>query len=215
MVLTFAFFLRIQALRVGTITAAQEGKTMFVINGVGDKLYWAYSLTDDATDGRAQVRSQTLEEAKERLRQEFKGWDLALHILEVQHLTVSFILYSHVSYMVSSGPENLLGEWLFVFTINNRVSCAYPASVWILSSHDFRSEFEDKFSDRISKTDEEWSWIYSGDRSCSNSGAESIGSSCAHKMDEWSSCCPWRYNQLNWMTWSRDVYRIAVGVFQA
>lgn len=70
------------ALRVGTITAAQEGKTMFVINGVGDKLYWAYSLTDDATDGRAQVRSQTLEEAKERLRQEFKGWDLALHILE-------------------------------------------------------------------------------------------------------------------------------------
>lgn len=68
---------------MGTISAVHEGKTMFVINGVGDKLYWAYSLTDEATDGRAQVRSQNLEEAKARLRQEFKGWDLALHILEV------------------------------------------------------------------------------------------------------------------------------------
>jgi salicylate hydroxylase len=70
------------ALQVGTITAAQKGKTMFVINGVSDKLYWAYSLTDEATDGRAQVRSKNLEEAKARLREEFKGWDLALHILE-------------------------------------------------------------------------------------------------------------------------------------
>lgn len=70
------------ALRVGTTTAAQNGRTIFVVNGVGDKLYWAYSLTDEATDGRAQVRSKTLEEAKQRLRQEFQGWDLALHILE-------------------------------------------------------------------------------------------------------------------------------------
>jgi salicylate hydroxylase len=70
------------ALRVGTITAAEKGKTMFVINGVGDKLYWAYSLTDEATDGRAKVRSKNLEEAKARLRQEFQGWDVALHILE-------------------------------------------------------------------------------------------------------------------------------------
>ncbi|KAG0589666.1 hypothetical protein M758_1G036300 [Ceratodon purpureus] len=70
------------ALRVGTITAVEKGKTMFVINGVGDKLYWAYSLTDESTDGRAKVRSKNLEEAKERLRTEFQGWDLALHILE-------------------------------------------------------------------------------------------------------------------------------------
>lgn len=68
---------------MGTTTAAQNGRTIFVVNGVGDKLYWAYSLTDEATDGRAQVRSKTLEEAKQRLRQEFQGWDLALHILEV------------------------------------------------------------------------------------------------------------------------------------
>lgn len=76
---------------MGTITAVEKGKTMFVINGVGDKLYWAYSLTDEATDGRAKVRSKNLEEAKARLRQEFQGWDLALHILEVQHPTDIFL----------------------------------------------------------------------------------------------------------------------------
>ena len=85
---------------MGTISAAQNGKTMFVINGVGDKLYWAYSLTDEATDGRAKVRSKNLEEAKARLRQEFQGWDLALHILEVQHPTVIFLSKSNQPYVV-------------------------------------------------------------------------------------------------------------------
>lgn len=92
MVLTFKVLIRVQALRVGTTSAVQKGKTMFVINGVGDQLYWAYSLTDESTDGRAQVRSKNLEEAKERLRQEFQGWDLALHILEVQHFSLVFLL---------------------------------------------------------------------------------------------------------------------------
>lgn len=90
---------------MGTITAAQKGKTMFVINGVGDKLYWAYSLTDEATDGRAKMRSKDLEDAKARLRQEFQGWDLALHILEVQHPTVVFLSKSYQPYVV---PEESL-----------------------------------------------------------------------------------------------------------
>jgi hypothetical protein len=94
--------LRMQALRVGTITAAEKGKTMFVINGVGDKLYWAYSLTDEATDGRAKVRSKNLEEAKARLRQEFQGWDVALHILEVQHPSVILLSKFYQPYMVLS-----------------------------------------------------------------------------------------------------------------
>jgi salicylate hydroxylase len=55
---------------------------MFVINGVNGKLYWAYSLTDAASEGRAQVRSKNLEEAKARVRQEFQGMDMALQILE-------------------------------------------------------------------------------------------------------------------------------------
>lgn len=56
---------------------------MFVINGVNGKLYWAYSLTDTASEGRAQARSKDLEEAKARVRQEFQGMDIALQILEV------------------------------------------------------------------------------------------------------------------------------------
>lgn len=68
---------------MGTITAMKNGRTMFVINGVHGKLYWAYSLTDESTDGRAKVRSRNPEEAKARLREEFKGWELALQILEV------------------------------------------------------------------------------------------------------------------------------------
>ncbi|CAK9226843.1 unnamed protein product [Sphagnum jensenii] len=70
------------ALKVGTISATGNGRTIFIINGVGGKLYWAYSLTDESTDGRSKVRSKDAAEMKARLKQEFKGWDLALKILE-------------------------------------------------------------------------------------------------------------------------------------
>jgi hypothetical protein len=39
-------------------------------------------LTDESTDGRSKVRSKDAAEMKARLKQEFKGWDLALKILE-------------------------------------------------------------------------------------------------------------------------------------
>ncbi len=73
-----------QALNVGSMTAVGNGRTMFIVNGSGGKLYWAYSLTDESTDGRSKVRSKDPAEVKARLRQEFEGWDLALKILEVK-----------------------------------------------------------------------------------------------------------------------------------
>jgi hypothetical protein len=79
------------ALKVGTISATGNGRTIFIINGVGGKLYWAYSLTDESTDGRSKVRSKDAAEMKARLKQEFKGWDLALKILEVFSMALCFV----------------------------------------------------------------------------------------------------------------------------
>jgi salicylate hydroxylase len=76
---------------VGTISATGNGRTIFIINGVGGKLYWAYSLTDESTDGRSKVRSKDAAEMKARLKQEFKGWDLALKILEVFSIALRFV----------------------------------------------------------------------------------------------------------------------------
>jgi hypothetical protein len=76
---------------VGTISATGNGRTIFIINGVGGKLYWAYSLTDESTDGRSKVRSKDAAEMKARLKQEFKGWDLALKILEVLPFALFFL----------------------------------------------------------------------------------------------------------------------------
>ncbi len=70
-----------QGLNVGSVTAVGNGRTMFIVNGSGGKLYWAYySLTDESTDGRSKVRSKDPAEVKARLRQEFEGWDLALNV---------------------------------------------------------------------------------------------------------------------------------------
>ncbi len=73
-----------QGLNVGSMTAVGNGRTMFMVNGSGGKLYWGYSLTDESTDGHSKVRSKDPAEVKARLRQEFEGWDLALKILEVK-----------------------------------------------------------------------------------------------------------------------------------
>ncbi len=76
---------------MGTISATGNGRTIFIINGVGGKLYWAYSLTDESTHGRSKVRSKDAAEMKARLKQEFKGWDLALKILEVFSKALCFV----------------------------------------------------------------------------------------------------------------------------
>jgi hypothetical protein len=47
-------------------------------------------LTDESTDGRSKVRSKDAAEMKARLKQEFKGWDLALKILEVFSIALCF-----------------------------------------------------------------------------------------------------------------------------
>ncbi|KAH8974210.1 hypothetical protein BDL97_01G090000 [Sphagnum fallax] len=69
-------------LKVGSMLAVGNGRAMFVTNGVHGKLYWAFSVTDESTDGRIKVRSKDSAESKARLRQELKGWDVALNILE-------------------------------------------------------------------------------------------------------------------------------------
>ncbi|CAK9857825.1 unnamed protein product [Sphagnum jensenii] len=68
--------------KVGSMLAVGNGRGMFVTNGVHGKLYWAFSVTDESTDGRIKVRSKDSAESKARLRQELKGWDVALNILE-------------------------------------------------------------------------------------------------------------------------------------
>jgi len=73
----------VQGLKVGSMLAVGNGRAMFVTNGVRGKLYWAFSVTDESTDGRIKVRSKDSAESKARLRQELKGWDVALNILEV------------------------------------------------------------------------------------------------------------------------------------
>ncbi len=72
-----------QGLKVGSMLAVGNGRAMFVTNGVHGKLYWAFSVTDESTDGRIKVRSKDSAESKARLRQELEGWDVALNILEV------------------------------------------------------------------------------------------------------------------------------------
>ncbi len=72
-----------QGLKVGSMLAVGNGRAMFVTNGVHGKLYWAFSVTDESTDGRIKVRSKDSAESKARLREELEGWDVALNILEV------------------------------------------------------------------------------------------------------------------------------------
>ncbi len=73
----------VQGLKVGSMLAVGNGRAMFVTNGVHGKLYWAFSVTDESTDGRIKVRSKDSAESKARLREELEGWDVALNILEV------------------------------------------------------------------------------------------------------------------------------------
>ncbi|CAM6070925.1 unnamed protein product [Sphagnum tenellum] len=74
--------IRSKGLKVGSMLAVGNGRAMFVTNGVHGKLYWAFSVTDESTDGRIKVRSKDSAESKARLREELKGWDVALNILE-------------------------------------------------------------------------------------------------------------------------------------
>ncbi|CAM6045219.1 unnamed protein product [Sphagnum compactum] len=74
--------IRSKGLKVGSMLAVGNGRAMFVTNGVHGKLYWAFSVTDESTDGRIKVRSKDSAESKARLRQELEGWDVALNILE-------------------------------------------------------------------------------------------------------------------------------------
>lgn len=65
----------------GSMAGLNNGRTIFIVNGVRGKLYWAFSLTDEHSDGRAKVRSKDPQETMERLLEEFRDWDVALDIL--------------------------------------------------------------------------------------------------------------------------------------
>lgn len=60
-----------------------EGRTAVISDAGKNSLYWAYTVMDEVRGGQALERSQNGGEAKERLKQYFEGWDLALHVLEV------------------------------------------------------------------------------------------------------------------------------------
>eukprot|EP01018_Ginkgo_biloba_P018297 Gb_24102 [translate_table: standard] len=71
-----------KALTIGSLASLQNGHTTFIINGVQQKLYWAFSVTDESTNGEAKIRSRNPEEAKERLLKYFEGWDIATHLIQ-------------------------------------------------------------------------------------------------------------------------------------
>ena len=60
-----------------------NGRTAFIVNGPREKLYWAFSVEDEACEGSTKIRSKTLEEAKERLLEYFQGFSLAKSIVQV------------------------------------------------------------------------------------------------------------------------------------
>ncbi|EFJ06097.1 hypothetical protein SELMODRAFT_430979 [Selaginella moellendorffii] len=66
----------------GATTSAANGRTVFIVNGVHGKLYWALSVTDEATNGDTARRSTNTLEMKERLLEYYKGWSLATQIVE-------------------------------------------------------------------------------------------------------------------------------------
>ncbi|KAH7288696.1 hypothetical protein KP509_31G037200 [Ceratopteris richardii] len=71
-----------QGLESGAYASVFDGRTLFIINGVQDKLYWAFSLEDDCCEGSTKIRSKTGEEAKERILAYFEKSSLATAIIQ-------------------------------------------------------------------------------------------------------------------------------------
>ncbi|KAJ7298889.1 hypothetical protein O6H91_Y371200 [Diphasiastrum complanatum] len=100
-------------LDTGTIATTANGRTLFVVNGVHGKLYWAFSLTDESSDGRAKLRSKSPLEMKERLLEEFKDWELATHILQATDPNLILerrVLDMPVLHQWTKGNCTLLGD---------------------------------------------------------------------------------------------------------
>eukprot|EP00249_Psilotum_nudum_P014396 c24800_g1_i2 orf=201-944(+) len=71
-----------QALITGSLATQFNGRTIFIVNGVQGKLYWACSVEDTCCDGSTKFRSKDQKEMKERILEYFEGWDLAIDVVQ-------------------------------------------------------------------------------------------------------------------------------------
>lgn len=71
-----------EGLNSGSYASLFNGRTVFIINGVQGKLYWAFSVEDEACEGSTKIRSKTPEEAKERLLGYYEDFSLATSIIQ-------------------------------------------------------------------------------------------------------------------------------------
>ncbi|MCO5592303.1 hypothetical protein L7F22_046303 [Adiantum nelumboides] len=72
-----------KGLKTGSYASLFNGRTVFIINGVQGKLYWAFSVEDDYVEGSTKIRSKSPEEMKQRLLSYYEGFSLAISIIQV------------------------------------------------------------------------------------------------------------------------------------
>uniref|UniRef100_A0A0C9RPN9 TSA: Wollemia nobilis Ref_Wollemi_Transcript_5011_1123 transcribed RNA sequence n=1 Tax=Wollemia nobilis TaxID=56998 RepID=A0A0C9RPN9_9CONI len=173
-----------EALVIGTLASMQNGRTTFIINGVRDKLYWAFSVTDESTEGGTRIRSRDKEEAKERLLKYFEGWDVATHIIQVtdpELILERRVLDVPVLPKWSSGRVVLLGDAVHAVTpsygqgANLAFEDGLELAKQLATSYDLRNAFEAYERARIPRasiisqksqslgtrpTDEFYNWLY-------------------------------------------------------
>ncbi|MCO5552233.1 hypothetical protein L7F22_005745 [Adiantum nelumboides] len=78
-----ALAMRSWSLKTGSYASLFNGRTVFIINGVQGKLYWAFSVEDDYVEGSTKIRSKSPEEMKQRLLSYYEGFSLATSIIQV------------------------------------------------------------------------------------------------------------------------------------
>lgn len=173
-----------KALTMGSFATLQNGRTVFLVNGVQGKLYWAFSVTDEVTQGEARNRSRDQKEAKERLLKYYEGWDVATDIIQATNPELILerrVIDVPVLPKWSCGHVVLLGDAAHAVTpsfgqgANLAFEDGLELAKQLVTSSDLRSAFEAYEKARIPRasiiseksqsmgvrqTDEFYNWLY-------------------------------------------------------
>lgn len=140
-----------EALKTGALASLFDGRTIFIVNGVQGKLYWALSVEDDFCEGSTKIRSKTPEEAKERLLGYFEGSSLATSVIqatEAELILERRVLDLPVLSTWSKGSAVLLGDAVHAVTpaLGQGANLAFEDGIQLanllMSCADLRSAFD-------------------------------------------------------------------------
>eukprot|EP00250_Pteridium_aquilinum_P031623 c4394_g1_i1 orf=85-1353(+) len=181
-----------EGLEIGSYASSFNGRTVFIVNGVQGKLYWAFSVDDDYCEGSTKIRSKTPEEAKERLLGYYEGFSLATAIIqatEPELILERRVLDLPVLSTWFQGSTVLLGDSVHAVTpsLGQGANIAFEDGMQLAklltSCADLRSAFEEYQAKQIPRArkvskqsqdkegkreDDFYDWLYNPEMSCVN-----------------------------------------------